>query len=313
LTQRLGLTELFRRVGPARRQITVLNYHHVDHDDFARQIALLADAGHRFVTLAEAIAFARTGRPRGQHRVCITFDDGVASFLQGPYPVLAARGIPATVFAIAGCMNQVPFWERLDTAFAATKAETFHWQGRDWDRRGGRAGPTRKAILHYLKRMTDTARRDDWVAELETALGVGAGESAGRRPMRRLMSWDEVRSLDPELVEIGGHTVSHPSLGEADAAVLDREIRGCRTIIEAELGRPVHTFAYPYGRWLDIGPHAVAAVRDAGFTGAVSSMTGLCVPGADPYRIARVGVTGREGEPALASRVTGIARFLKGE
>lgn len=59
----------------------------------------LLRSGWRFVTLGEAAASFAEGYTVSKKSVALTFDDGYASVFELAYPVLAERGIRATVFA----------------------------------------------------------------------------------------------------------------------------------------------------------------------------------------------------------------------
>ncbi len=78
-------------------------------------------------------------------------------------------------------------------------------------------------------------KRNDW---------PGQWKNVPRWP---LMDWPQIRELSAGGVDFGAHTVTHPDLARLDAAAAAREIEGSKGRIEDELGRPVESFAYPYG------------------------------------------------------------------
>lgn len=43
--------------------------------------------------------------------VCVTFDDGYQNIVDNALPALAQRGIPATLFIVAGALGMTPSWE----------------------------------------------------------------------------------------------------------------------------------------------------------------------------------------------------------
>jgi peptidoglycan/xylan/chitin deacetylase (PgdA/CDA1 family) len=81
------------------------------------------------------------------------------------------------------------------------------------------------------------------------------------------MRWDELAALAGDGWEIGSHTVTHPRLTRTDDAQLARELRDSREAVEAALGRPCPTLAYPYG---DVDGRVVAAARAAGYEAAAA-------------------------------------------
>lgn len=62
----------------------------------------LRDAGFSFVSLDRCAGWLEGGIPPAGRSVAVTFDDGYASVASLAAPILAGRGIPFTVFAIAG-------------------------------------------------------------------------------------------------------------------------------------------------------------------------------------------------------------------
>ena len=90
-------------------------------------------------------------------------------------------------------------------------------------------------------------------------------------------------------VSFGAHTVHHPVLGQlTDGDELEREVRDSRRELEERLDEPVTTFAYPIGKFGDIGERGVQAVREAGYTWALSTIEGVNTPETDPYLLRRL-------------------------
>ena len=59
---------------------------------------------------------------------------------------------------------------------------------------------------------------------------------------------EQLREMADAGWEIGCHSMSHPDLTELDGDALSYEIEESREIIENEVGVPVSSFAYPFGR-----------------------------------------------------------------
>ncbi len=90
------------------------------------------------------------------------------------------------------------------------------------------------------------------------------------------MTWDDVQMLNSIGEEIGDHTFSHPFLTQLTTprrlTRLNKELVGSKKILEAAVGHPVNTFAYPYGQYNDI---VVAALKAAGYTSARTTFPGI--------------------------------------
>jgi peptidoglycan/xylan/chitin deacetylase (PgdA/CDA1 family) len=61
------------------------------------------------------------------------------------------------------------------------------------------------------------------------------------------MRWNEVRQVANSGISIGCHTATHPFLSRLSPTELEEELRTSRSAIEQQIGKPVDTFAYPYG------------------------------------------------------------------
>ncbi|MGJ3250877.1 MAG: polysaccharide deacetylase family protein [Elainellaceae cyanobacterium] len=91
----------------------------------------------------------------------------------------------------------------------------------------------------------------------------------GRDYGRPGVNWAQLREMaaDP-LVTIAAHSVTHPAdLREVSDAELEHEIVESRRVLEAELGRPIHYFTYPEGKY---DARVAWAVREAGYRAALT-------------------------------------------
>jgi peptidoglycan/xylan/chitin deacetylase (PgdA/CDA1 family) len=69
------------------------------------------------------------------------------------------------------------------------------------------------------------------------------------------------------LIEVGAHGVHHLSLAQLPPEECHREVFESRSSLERLTGRPVASFAYPFG---DLSASAVTTVMAAGFQIAVT-------------------------------------------
>jgi peptidoglycan/xylan/chitin deacetylase (PgdA/CDA1 family)/GT2 family glycosyltransferase len=121
--------------------------------------------------------------------------------------------------------------------------------------------------------------------------GVNDWTSEGAVAGRRLLTEAEIEEMRGDGIEIGAHTRTHPSLTATPAGDLDAEVGGSREDLEALLGDPVPTFAYPFGQF---DPAAVAAVDRAGFEAACTVESRLARLGDDPLEIPRLEIKGED-------------------
>jgi peptidoglycan/xylan/chitin deacetylase (PgdA/CDA1 family) len=108
------------------------------------------------------------------------------------------------------------------------------------------------------------------------------------------MTWGEIRDLaSDDLVTIGSHSISHGDLanprkarGPYDAWVR-RELAYPKNRLEAETGKPVRTFAWPYGSF---NSFTLSAAIQTGYEGILTIMPGANSMESSPYVLHRYGV-----------------------
>lgn len=326
-----GIDRARRALGAARNLVSphgvILMYHRIarsEHDPwslcvspdrFAEQLEVLNRCAIvvPLRRLLEAIPASRRSRPP----VAITFDDGYADNLHCAQPLLERHGNPATVFVASGyTRTRLPFWsEELvrivlgaavlpDHLTLVIDDTPFEWKASLSDRGcatdsrpkpvdGDRLMAKRRRLLfdlwlrlrpltiHQQMGMLDELKR--WADDHDTP-------DATAMPL----SHEELgRLVACGLIEIGAHTVSHCELPAQPIARQMREIAGSKADCEAMIGRPVTSFAYPYGRFDET---SAACVRQSGFTLACSTRPGLSSVETDRFRLPRLAVKDWNGD-----------------
>ena len=81
-----------------------------------------------------------------------------------------------------------------------------------------------------------------------------------------ILSWSGLRELTKEkLVTFGSHGCSHISFGKLSLDEIRSELAVSKSRLEAELGREVAFFSYPFGQLKDLGPQSAQLLKDAGY------------------------------------------------
>ncbi|HYY33521.1 MAG TPA: polysaccharide deacetylase family protein, partial [Gaiellaceae bacterium] len=100
------------------RWALVLTYHAIERGPaplcvdprlFREHLDCLAEAGARMFTVSQLAAALRAG-DLPERAVALTFDDGFASVADEAAPLLAERGLTATVFCVAGYVGRMNDW-----------------------------------------------------------------------------------------------------------------------------------------------------------------------------------------------------------
>jgi peptidoglycan/xylan/chitin deacetylase (PgdA/CDA1 family) len=112
---------------------------------------------------------------------------------------------------------------------------------------------------------------------------------AGRVEQAGMLSHAQLEALfQLDGVEIGAHSMSHPHLDELDNDAVEAEVSGSKRLLEAMLGEPITSFAYPYGSY---DRSARAAVIAAGYGSAAAIKNAISHLDDDPFAIARLTIT----------------------
>lgn len=215
-----------------------------------------------------------------ENAVTVTVDDGYKSFLEYGYPTFRKYNIPVTVYAVSGFTEgRLWLWfDQIEFGLAHTARSSLRvlLGGKTFELPLGclkERAAAWETLTEALKNVPNQERIDflDGFGKL-CGITIPPEAPAYHAPL----SWDDMRALAAEGVEIGCHTESHPILSQiSNPRELDREVGGSRELMELRLGFPVRHFCYPNGRRVDIGERAEHAVCDAGFISAATTIMGL--------------------------------------
>ena len=109
-------------------KLSILTYHSIDGsgsvisvtpEAFKAQMAVLADAGFRGVSLREALSYREGHNAWPERSVALTFDDGYANFYEDAAPTLAEHRFTATVFVVSGHVGRLNDWAPPPPGFGA--------------------------------------------------------------------------------------------------------------------------------------------------------------------------------------------------
>mgnify|MGYP001817043274 FL=1 len=285
------------------RQAAILMYHRIARpgdDDvwdlcvtpehFQAQLEVMKRRGP-ILPLGELLRKLDDGTlPRGAS--AITFDDGYLDNATAALPILEAMDAPATIFVASADVGRGTafWWDRL-----------ISWQGD----RASLPGPIRLSSPSAARDWTDEEERArsreglnqslwEWLAPLPneerdariTDLEQQAGRSDRNRPPPPLLAPDDVARLAAhELIEIGGHTATHPHLSWLSAKEQRAEIQGGREALETWTNRPVTGFSYPFGNH---NQDSQRILRDLGFRYATANVFDTLTARSDRFALPRL-------------------------
>lgn len=287
------LSKSIRKLGPVggyqfarqicRNQPRILMYHRFSDPPvkgwasprhFEQQVRHIREHYNPY-SLVELMKYRREHGRMPSHAVVITVDDGYRDFYEYAFPILQRHGVPATLFATTGFIErQLWLWpdkitwmlDELTNIEREVSTDSINIRAGELND-ARRSGIWKQLIEHALS-LPDNDKHE-FISILASELGLIFPKEIPDAFVP--LSWNELREMQESGIEIGGHTVTHPSLGRVSQAQARSEIFGCRDALNQNLGYQERTFCYPNGQPSDFQNFLPELVRDAGFLGAVTA------------------------------------------
>jgi peptidoglycan/xylan/chitin deacetylase (PgdA/CDA1 family) len=283
-----------RRSGP---HLVILNYHRASGGSLRRQLLYLR-RHYRLCTLEAALEELYTPRKDTHYLLdrrtplVLTFDDGYRDNYMHAFALAQELHIPLSIYLVPSYIESGGyFWwqERKHLVRSANVREitldsrTYHLDH----------PAERQALSAYIdtqaRYASSVAMRETFLAAMRKQLQVSATVNEEDVPAMP-MTWQQIHEMEQSgWVSFGAHTMHHPVLSSiADQAEVAYELTECRKVLEQQLGHPVRSLAYPIGQRQHISKDVVEAVRQAGYSWAVTTNYGFNVPQTDPYVLNRI-------------------------
>lgn len=275
-------------------------------------------ARYEVLSLEDAVAALAGRRPVPRDVAVLTFDDGYRDILEVAAPILARRGLPATMFVstevldrerplshdrLFGLVKRVAAAGTRILGIPVPDEQIWPLARADYALEHGDPIAAADAILQAFR--VDEVRR---ICDLLAA-------RVGEPDVAPTLDWEGARALTKHGFTLGAHTVSHAHLPLESDRALERELRVPRERFAEKLGLTPTALAYPAGRY---DARVVAAARQAGYTIAVTTEDRANRAGADPLLLGRkclsdehgVGVFGRRSPALVAAHLDGLFTTL---
>ncbi len=307
-------TRAWRRRAQREHGLTVvLGYHRLVEGSGRRAAGYTVGEGvpletfeaqmHFMLRHFEAVPVSRAALPTDgalSLRFAVTFDDGYVDNLHLAAPILLRLGIPATFFVVSGYVGtrRRYWWDEIAWLVRHAQRPTLQPAAFLSAPRGQSLPATlslssERARLHTTAYL-EAALRSAAPGQVEQALidlrlhaepcaPTGSDDPA-------LMDWDALRTLARQGFDIGSHSADHLNLAQLDADALARQLDDSKAHIEAQLGQPVRSLAYPYGGAEHFNAGVQAAARAAGYEFAFTALEGPVTPRSDATALPRLGL-----------------------
>lgn len=263
-------------------------------DRFERQVRYLHQRFNIITAIDAATRLAR-GEPLPPRALSITFDDGYLDNLTHALPIMQRHDVPFSVYVPTGGLESgcLLWWDKVIAMLAATRRTEIDLQ---------EVGLSSTSEVLTLKGVSAPSNAER-ILDLLWAQSKADCDRCVERITRWLGPCDISQMLAPRLtpaqirelrdagVEIGAHSVSHPNLAVAPEDLTRFEMLESRRVLEEILQEPVTGFAYPGGRMHAATQHIA---KGLGFAYALSTVTGINMPGYEMNCLRRIGMPDAE-------------------
>jgi peptidoglycan/xylan/chitin deacetylase (PgdA/CDA1 family) len=224
--------------------------------------------------------------------VTLTFDDGFRDVVQLAYPIMRKLNLKGCLFVIAGLVDkdQLLWTDKIDVVCRWHEGRELELQLPDGRLRfrlknDHAVGKAIKTIKRRFRGLPD-AQRQHCFKQLEELFAKVDPDFVPED--FRLASLNDLRGLDPQVLEVGNHTMSHPQLTQVgDVSSLRWEICEAKAKLESWMQRPIHHFCYPAG---DYSAEVVTEVKRAGHLSGLTVSYGVNGPEVSPFELRRLGL-----------------------
>lgn len=270
------------------------------------------------VSLIDIIDWLLKKKTIPQRAVAITFDDGYEDNFINGYPILRKFDIPATIFLTSGHIEttKVFWWDKVNEIIRKTNRPYINLRDFQGFARNGyiyspgsimlNNGQSKMQAIKTITELFKTFeynRINEAVALLQKTIDVEEREISGP-PM---LNWHQIREMSNNGIDFGAHTVTHVNLAGVSPDQAEEEINDSKRIIEENINKPVHGFAYPYGLEQHFNGQTKKNVKNSGFHYACSAITGTISIGSDIYSLKRVSMP----DVSLPVSIWNICRSIK--
>ena len=243
----------------------------VSKQTFRKQVRYIK-RHYRTLTLVDLISLLARGEDPGTNVVVITIDDGYEDFYRVAYPVLREEGVKATFFVTTGFVDRRLWLWPDQVSWLLRKEFSLHeskWLGEIEFHSGEYSQEEISELKNRIIQQFLSVPDEEKYSGIEE-LSVILGRSVPRLVPNEFsaVSWEQLLEIQDSGIEIGGHTVSHPSLGCVTHEQAETEILDCMTDLRRHLGDRPRTFCYPNGMPSDFQDFLPGLVAQAGFAGA---------------------------------------------
>lgn len=246
-----------------------------------------------------------------ENSLIITFDDGYIDNYTVAYPMLREHGLTATMFVTAGFVgsSHVFWWDKIAYIIKKTERDSIDIKSpvnisMDIREFSSRQDCARK-LIKKVKEIPDS-QKESVIDQLSDQLGV----IPVKGKTGYVMSWDQLKEMSEDGIEIGAHSVNHPIFSNIPEERVRKEVRDSKELIEENIGSEVVTFGSPGRGIMERREREIFTrllkeeVRESGYHFSTMYRWGLVYENSfDRYAMERIGIETHDGRSVFKAKL----------
>ena len=262
----------YHRVGNRETSPYDPNVFSCDAENFERQIKLIQE-NFEIVGLNDLQNILLDSPHLKKPYAIITFDDGYLDNYDVAYPILKSFDVKAVFFVPINYISQrlVPWWDEIAWMVRNTTLTTFKV---DDDKELKLA---ENDVIGNIKRVLLAFKEIDY-RSIEASLAyMRKASNCYMKPddePQLFMSWEQVREMSDNGMDIGSHTFSHRILAHIGDEQ-NNEILSSKAYLEEKLAKPVLAISYPVGTEGTFDDQTIRLTEQGGYAFGFSFIPGV--------------------------------------
>lgn len=317
----LGINAFFRTLN--RKKLVILGYHGISGKEqsyrkkylgksiFEKQVKYLKKKNFSFITLTNWQRIVKSQKKINQRFVIITFDDGFKNVIDYAYPIIKKYGAKGIIYVIPGIIgkNELIWTEYLEMLVYNHRNNKFNFKFKDQIIEYSLNSKNNiKMAFNDMKNKLRALSNKDRITHLNQFKISNNIKNFKNVPIEYLIAnWQELNSLNKNILEIGNHTKTHQNL---DILSLEQEyyeeLLKSKLKIEKEIGYSIKHLCYPAGVYNN---KVIQYLKKYGYLTGVTVEEGLNMLKSDLLKLKRLMID--KNFLLFKYKVSGLYSFLQ--
>ena len=303
ILDKFGLNFFFSYLN--KKQLLILIYHGISEKDFnynhrryyskslfEKELKYLKKRRYQFISLTEWLKLIKINKIIKNKYVILTFDDGFKNVIDNAYPIMKKYNAKGCYYVISGLIgkDELIWSDYIEILLKNYKDLNFQFTFKGQNYNYTLDNPRKVQIcISDIKNKLRTLPNNDRLSHLEQFNPKNNILNFKEIPKDYLMAdWNELKTIDKNILEIGGHSKSHPNLASLkNEEEFIEELYESKNEIEEKLDCSIDHICYPVGSY---NANTIEYAKKYGYLTGVTTKEGFNTPKTDLFQLKRLNI-----------------------